>query len=114
MSGGRSKNFVQNIEYARRAKAKMKTITNNPSLRKFYGKGKYESLISKGRVGKCFARLKPSELCEDCGKMVLFKWLGDYRKCPNCKTETPLKNVEVEERKLIKVYRRISDFKNKR
>ena len=30
------------------------------------------------------------ELCEDCKKEVIFKYYGNYKKCPMCKTETPL------------------------
>ena len=36
----------------------------------------------------------PSQFCEDCKKMVIFRYLGDYVKCPNCKTQTPIELFE--------------------
>jgi len=56
---------------------------------------------------------KPAQLCEDCKKMVVFRYQGDYRICPRCGTETSLKNIEQDDKDFMKINidRRFKEFK---
>lgn len=71
------------------------TLTNEYGIRRaVFIQNLYNNKIQahqKGRTFKTSRFNKPAEVCEDCGKMVVFKYYFSYKRCPRCGTESPIK-----------------------